>query len=143
MKDKNREENLEEVLEVLIEKENEKTPQQIYKDEYCDDILETQRINLIDLLDALIEVIPDIEDSDYFIDATLSEILIRTCLLFVRDEVLNNCLTTIQNDLEIIETKNESVVPLVKSSMENYNKDRELPMVLRLNKDNNDSKGEI
>ena len=34
MKDKNREENLEEVLEVLIEKENEKTPQQIYKDEY-------------------------------------------------------------------------------------------------------------
>lgn len=116
---------------------------QIYKDEYCDDILETQRINLIDLLDALIEEIPDIHDSNYFIDAALSEILIRTCLLFVRDEVLNNYLTTVQNDLEIIETKNESVVPLVKSSMENYNKDRELPMVLRLNKNNNDSKGEI
>ena len=102
------------------------------KDDYCMDILESSRNTLISFLDKKQEEIPDIHDTDYFIDATIAEIFIRTCLLFANEDILKNFIQQIENDIEEISEKNEGIVPIIHRAIRNYNQDREKPMLLSL-----------
>ena len=102
------------------------------RDDYAVDLLDTCRNNLIGFVDRKLDVIDDIQDDDYFIDATISEIIARTCLLFLKDDTARNFIGVLESDLEEIKEKNECMVPFVKRVMDNYAKDKELPTIFSL-----------
>lgn len=105
------------------------------EDDYSVDLLEEGRELLISLLDSKIEAIIDIQDSDYLIDAAIFSTIIRTSLLFSSKETVINFIDAFKEDVKRIESKNETVVPIIEDIIAKYEKDREMPNILILKRE--------
>lgn len=102
------------------------------EEDYSLDLLAEGRELLISLLDSKIEKIENIEDSDYYFDAIVFSIIIRTCLLLINGDLKDSYINLIQDDLNEIKDKNETVVPIINEILNEYKHDVELPSILRL-----------
>lgn len=101
-------------------------------EDYCIDLLDESRDYLISLLNRDYSQIDDIQDSDEFVDGTIFELIGRSCLLFISEELAENYIGVLENDIEEVKNKNMSILPIVKSSVENYHIDREKPLIVSL-----------
>lgn len=105
------------------------------EDDYSIDLLEEGRELLLSLLDSKIEVIIDIQDSDYLIDAAIFSTIIRTSLIFSSKGTVINFIDAFKEDVQRIESKNETVVPIIEDIIAKYETDREIPNILTLKRE--------